>query len=142
MSAPTKNPARGVAYARGEAYSDLMTDTTATATITATFPDGTTATRRSTAAYTHASRIGGTVRFHTSVTAARRISGATIVGTDYNSAADAAAADARSAASCDHCGGPGRSSNRDGMVGIVGTPGRYCSARCGMAARDAARVAG
>lgn len=44
--------------------------------ITAAFPDGTVATRRSGAAYTHASRDGnGAVRFHTSRDAAVRRAG-------------------------------------------------------------------
>ena len=118
-----------------------MTSTRAR-TISATFPDGTVASRSTTAAYTHASRIGGTVRFHISAAAARRVgASAIIVATDFVSDADAARAAAAAAATCDRCGGAGRSSNRDGMVGIVDFAGRYCSARCGMAARAAARSA-
>ena len=121
-----------------------MTNPTATARIITATIGTATYTRTTEAAYTHASLDRqGRVRFHISAAAARRVgASAVVVRTDYISAADAAAADARSAATCDHCDGPGRSSNRDGMMGIIGTPGRYCSARCGMAARDAARVAG
>lgn len=55
--------------------------------ITANFPDFTSATRTSEAAYTHASRrqAGGQVRFHTSERAARSAAGrfGEVVRTDY-----------------------------------------------------------
>ena len=52
--------------------------------ITATFRDGTTATRNTDAAYTHASRDShGKVRFHTSAVAANRVASATVVRTDF-----------------------------------------------------------
>jgi len=57
--------------------------------ITATFRDGTTATRNTDAAYTHASRDShGKVRFHTSAVAANRVASATVVRTDFDAPAD------------------------------------------------------
>lgn len=51
--------------------------TAATSKFTASFPNGVVASRRSAAAYTHASMRSGsrTVRFHTSAAAARRAAG-------------------------------------------------------------------
>lgn len=78
--------------------------------ITATFRNGTTATRTTDAAYTHASlRDGGrTVRFHTSADAARKAAGqhGTVVATDYAAPAPAAAVNGRprGARYCKACG--------------------------------------
>lgn len=72
-----------------------------TTKITATFADGTTATRRTATPYTHASRVRGVVRFHTSHGAAAR---RTRAGGEIT---EVVGAKARSVSACVVCEGAG-----------------------------------